>query len=95
MLQAIDELHRLPAEKHYAKMLPVAQSSGTGKSKTIDMIGTKRITFPFCLREDLGEDYFGTYDRLYGSGTVADIGSFGSSVPSHRQSSSRLFPGGT
>ena len=59
MLQAIDEIHGWPVEQHYAKVLPVAQSSGTGKSKSMDMIARQRITFPFCLREDLGNDYFG------------------------------------
>jgi len=37
----------------------MAQSSGTGKSKTVDRIGEDRILFPMCLREDLGENVFG------------------------------------
>jgi hypothetical protein len=59
LLQAIDELHSLPIEKNYAKIMPIAQSSGTGKSKTVDKVATQRILFPMCLREDIGKDYFG------------------------------------
>ena len=59
LLQAIDEMQALPVEQHYAKIIPVTQSSGTGKSRTVDRIATERILFPICLREDLGADYFG------------------------------------
>ena len=41
------------------KVVPVVQSSGTGKSKTVDKIATERILIPLCLRENLGENYFG------------------------------------
>jgi hypothetical protein len=59
LLNAVDEIHNMPPLNHYAKIIPVAQSSGTGKSKTVDKIATERIVFPLCLREDLGENYFG------------------------------------
>ncbi len=59
LLQAIDEIQSLPIERHYAKIIPVAQSSGTGKSRAVDRIATERILIPMCLREDLGADYFG------------------------------------
>lgn len=61
LLATIDEVHVLPIEQHYAKIIPVAQSSGTGKSKTVDKIATERILFPLCLRENLGDDYFGAW----------------------------------
>jgi hypothetical protein len=41
--QTIDEMQALPPERHYAKVVPIAQSSGTGKSKTVDKIATERI----------------------------------------------------
>jgi hypothetical protein len=59
LLQAVDEVHRLPASGHYVKLVPVAQSSGTGKSKTVDKITMERIAFPLCLRESLGPNYYG------------------------------------
>jgi hypothetical protein len=59
LLRAVDDIHTQPLETHYAKFFPVAQSSGTGKSKTIDKIATERILIPLCLRENLGENYFG------------------------------------
>jgi hypothetical protein len=49
----------LSRPRHYAKIIPVAQSSGTGKSKTVDMVAMERILFPLCLRESLGENFFG------------------------------------
>lgn len=60
LLQAVDDLHKLKADHNYAKIIPIIQSSGTGKSRTVDNIGTERILFPMCLREDLGKDLFGT-----------------------------------
>lgn len=60
LLRAVDELHGLREEHNYAKVMPITQSSGTGKSKTIDKISMERILFPICLREDLGENTFGT-----------------------------------
>lgn len=36
----------------YAKYMNVVQSSGTGKSKTIQQISTKVFTVPFVIRED-------------------------------------------
>ena len=64
LLKAVDEAHALPTEHQYARIVPVAQSSGTGKSKTIDKIATERILFPLCLREDLSEKYFGACHEL-------------------------------
>jgi hypothetical protein len=59
MLRVIDEVHRKPKLTNYAKLVPVTQSSGTGKSKTVDKIATERILFPLCLRENIGLDCFG------------------------------------
>jgi hypothetical protein len=59
LLRAVDRLHSLPVESNYAKIIPITQSSGTGKSKTVDAIDMKRITFPMCIRENLGNDAFG------------------------------------
>jgi len=59
LLQAIDDLHALPTENHRAKIVPVVQSSGTGKSKTVDKIATERILFPLCIREHVGMNFFG------------------------------------
>lgn len=59
LLKAVDELHTLPSNENYAKILPIAQSSGTGKSKTVDKVSMERILFPLCLREDIGKDQFG------------------------------------
>jgi hypothetical protein len=64
LLKAVDEVHALPRDHRYARIIPVAQSSGTGKSKTIDKIATERILFPICLREDLSEQYFGACHEL-------------------------------
>jgi hypothetical protein len=33
LLRAVDEVHRLPVESHYLKLLPVVQSSGTENLK--------------------------------------------------------------
>jgi hypothetical protein len=55
----VDELHELKQERNYAKMIPIIQSSGTGKSRTVDNVGKERVLFPMCLREDLGKDLFG------------------------------------
>jgi len=60
----VDEVNAMPEERHYAKSIPIAQSSGTGKSKMVDKIATERILFPLCLREDLGMDYYGVLDEL-------------------------------
>src|SRR6266568_2489481 len=64
LLEAVDEVHALPRGRQYARIVPVSQSSGTGKSKTIDKIATERILFPICLREDLPEQYFGACREL-------------------------------
>jgi|SRR5882762_8936566 hypothetical protein len=59
LLNAIDGLHTLSTKHNYAKIMPIAQSSGTGKSKTVDKVAMERILFPLCLREDIGKSYFG------------------------------------
>ena len=59
LLMAIDEIHGLQVQQHYAKIVLIAQSSGTGKSRTVDKVSTIRILFPLCLREHLGDNYFG------------------------------------
>jgi hypothetical protein len=59
LLQAVDEVYGVAPEMQYARILPIAQSSGTGKSKTVDRASQERILLPLCLREDLGEKYFG------------------------------------
>jgi hypothetical protein len=64
LLKAVDEVHQINTHLNYAKMLPVTQSSGTGKSKTVDQVARKRILFPLCLREDIGKDYFGANHEL-------------------------------
>ena len=65
LLRAIDELHNLDQSKNYAKNLPIVQSSATGKSKTVDKVATERILFPMCLREDIGDVYFGAYNMYF------------------------------
>jgi hypothetical protein len=48
LLRAIDEVHVLPWGNHYAKIFPVAQLSGTGKSKTgQDRHGKNPLAFVF------------------------------------------------
>lgn len=59
LLRAIDELHALPVQNNYAKIIPIVQSSGTGKSKTVDQVAKERILLPMCLREDIGKFSFG------------------------------------
>jgi hypothetical protein len=58
LLNAIDD-HTLPTKNNYAKIMPIAQSSGMGKSKTVDKVAMERILFPLCLCEDTGKSYFG------------------------------------
>jgi len=59
LLRAVDDVHTIPEQRNYAKIIPIAQSSGTGKSKTVDEAATERILFPMCLREEIGSQYFG------------------------------------
>ena len=59
LLRAVDAVHSLPAVANYAKIIAIIQSSGTGKSKTVDAIAKERIAIPMCLRESLGKDAFG------------------------------------
>jgi hypothetical protein len=65
LLETIDRVHALPVEDHCAKIIPVIQSSGMGKSKTADKIATERILFPLCIRESLGKNGFGAPHELY------------------------------
>ena len=55
----MDELHMLPLSRNYAKIMAIVQSSGTGKSKTVEMVGKERILLPLCLREELGDNVYG------------------------------------
>jgi hypothetical protein len=43
-------------DRVYARVLPVVQSSGTGKSRLLDEVAKTTFTFPLCLRppEDNG-----------------------------------------
>lgn len=72
LLQAIDALHRLSTTLNYAKLMPIVQSSGTGKFKTANQVATERILFPICLRESIGEQYFGVYHGFWivGGGSI-------------------------
>jgi hypothetical protein len=65
LLQTIDDLHALPTDSYHAKIVPVVQSSGTGKSKTADKIATERILFPLCIREHVGMNFFGAQLRFW------------------------------
>ena len=47
----------MPLIRNYAKYIPIVQSSGMGKSKTVDKVATERILFPMCLRDDIGGAY--------------------------------------
>ena len=58
MQYAIDEINNRPVQNNYAKIIAIIQSSGTGKSKTVDEIAKTRVLFPLCLREEIGEKYF-------------------------------------
>ena len=60
LLKAVDDLDKLEPDHNYAKIIPIIQSSGTGKSRTVDNVGKQRILFPICLRENLGKDLFGS-----------------------------------
>ena len=87
LLKAIDDLHARPIRCNYAKIIPIAQSSGTGKSKTVDKVATMRILFPICLREDIGNDYFGVWQRILDSRRKINHICF--SISSYWQSSPR------
>ncbi|KIL66650.1 hypothetical protein M378DRAFT_10017 [Amanita muscaria Koide BX008] len=58
LLRVIDELHALPIERKHTNIVPIVQSSGTGKSKTVDEVAKMRILFPLCIREHIGEICF-------------------------------------
>jgi len=60
LLKTIHDLKRVDVKKNYANIIPIAQSLGTGKFKTVDRIATEWILFPLCLHESLGKIYFGT-----------------------------------
>jgi hypothetical protein len=36
----------------YARLTSIVNSSGTGKSRMVDQLGTKIITVPMCLRSE-------------------------------------------
>lgn len=57
LLAAIDEVYWKPIDADYAKIVPVAQSSGTGESKTVDRIAKEWILIPLCLREDIDRGF--------------------------------------
>lgn len=59
LLHAVDDVQNQDLNTQYDKIVPVVQSSGTGKSRTVDKIAEERIVIPLCLREDLGVNYFG------------------------------------
>jgi hypothetical protein len=59
LLRAVDRVHSLPVHSNYAKIIAITQSSGTGKSRTVDAIAKERITFPLCIREKIGANAFG------------------------------------
>ena len=59
LLQATDKLYNLDQHKNYAKNIPFAQSSGIGKSKTMEKVATEQIPLPMCPHEDTGEKHFG------------------------------------
>jgi len=62
LLKEIDHLNNKPPASHYAKIIAIIQSSGTGKSKTVDEIAKERVLLPLVLREEIGNNYFGTND---------------------------------
>jgi hypothetical protein len=59
LLKAIDDLHMLPMQNNYAKIIPIAQLSGMGKSKTVDKVAMEWIPLPICLCEYIKKSYFG------------------------------------
>ena len=46
--EATDDLNNQPPARHYAKIIAMIQSSGTGKSETMDEITKDRVLFPLC-----------------------------------------------
>jgi hypothetical protein len=64
LLGVVDEVQHRKEDSSYAKIVPITQSSGMGKSKTVDAIAQERILFPLCLRENLGADSFGARHEL-------------------------------
>lgn len=52
-LKAINDLHMLPIQHNYAKIIAIDQSFGSGKSKTVDKVAMEQILFPICLCEDI------------------------------------------
>jgi hypothetical protein len=65
LLGVVDKVNALKEESSYAKILAITQSSGMGKSKTVDAVSQERILFPLCLRENLGANSFGTRHELH------------------------------
>jgi len=81
LLGAIDEVHALPVKTCYVKTIPIVQSSGMGKSRTVDRIAMERILFPLCLRDYLGNNYFGTQQSYIFRDKINNLCS---SISSHR-----------
>jgi hypothetical protein len=64
LLNAVDFVHAIDPNINYAKILVIMQSSGMGKSKTIDTIAQERILLLLCMRKDLGPNSFGAGHSL-------------------------------
>ncbi|KAG9080407.1 hypothetical protein FRC06_006625, partial [Ceratobasidium sp. 370] len=48
--KAIDQMNAQRADKDYANFLPIIQSSGMGKSRTVDELARQVFTLPFNIR---------------------------------------------
>lgn len=64
MLGAVDEIQDSSEKFPYAKILVITQSSGMGKSKTVNAMANERILLPLCVREELDAESFGAMSRL-------------------------------
>jgi hypothetical protein len=58
LMIAIDEAN-MAEGSDYAKILPIIQSSGTGKSKAVDAMAMERIVLQLCIRENVEPYAFG------------------------------------
>ena len=62
LFNIINEMNRTRGNSPYANNAPIIQSSGCGKSSTVDEVAHDIFTFPACLRpnnwtvKDEGED---------------------------------------
>ncbi|KAF8491845.1 hypothetical protein F5888DRAFT_1892004 [Russula emetica] len=57
----------------YARLTTVVNSSGTGKSRMVDQLGTETITVPMCLRQR-GREGFPPVDMELRDWLVSDLG---------------------